>query len=163
MISLTTAVFSRAETDELDEICRSQPAYWRLSGDADPGTMTRDSVEAMLRADAAADGCETLVARDGTGRVVGFVQLLLRHPVSGRPWIGLLMVDGRLGRRGYGRDIVAAVEERFRSGGAAAVELGVLVANEAARSFWERLGYRAIDVRPDRDMGRPTAVLEKPL
>ena len=62
-----------------------------------------------------------------------------------------------------GRDIVAAVVERFRSGGAAAVELGVLVANEAARSFWERLGYRAIDVRPDRDKGRPTAVLEKPL
>jgi len=50
----------------------------------------------MLREDAEADGCETVVARDESGRVVGFAQLVLRHPRAGHPWIGLLLVDGRL-------------------------------------------------------------------
>ena len=55
-----------------------------------------------------------------------------RHPVDGHPWIGLLLVDGRLARRGYGRAIVTALEDRFRSEGAAAVRLGVLVGNAEA-------------------------------
>ncbi|MFI7600630.1 GNAT family N-acetyltransferase [Actinoplanes sp. NPDC049681] len=161
MITLHRATLTAAELGSLDEICRSQPAYWRASGDQDPDSMTRAEIEAMLREDAEADGCETVVGRDSAGRVVGFAQLLLRHPVDGHPWIGLLMVDGRQGRRGYGREIVTAVEDRFRSEGATAVRLGVLVVNTEAQQFWARLGYREIDLRPDRAKGRPTFVMEK--
>lgn len=163
MITLTRAALTADELESMDGICRSQPDYWRASGDQDPDSMSRAAVEAMLRGDAAAEGCETVIARDPGGLVVGFAQLLLRHPGDGHPWIGLLLVDGRLGRRGYGRAIVAAVEERFRAGGATAVRLGVLVANAAADPFWAALGYQQVDLRPDRAKGRPTRVLEKVL
>ncbi|MEV6601062.1 GNAT family N-acetyltransferase [Actinoplanes sp. NPDC051346] len=163
MVTLNRATLSGAELDSLDEICRSQPSYWRSSGDQDPDTMTRAQIEAMLREDAEADGCETVVGRDSDGRIVGFAQLLLRHPEDGHPWIGLLLVDGRLGRRGHGRAIVAALEDRFRSEGATAIRLGVLVVNTEAQPFWAKLGYRQIDLRPDRAKGRPTLVLEKTL
>ncbi|GAB1643405.1 GNAT family N-acetyltransferase [Krasilnikovia sp. MM14-A1259] len=161
MITLTRATLTGAELDSLVDICRSQPEYWRSSGDQDPDAMSRAAVEVMLREDAEADGCETVVGRDGEGRVVGFAQLLLRHPIDGHPWIGLLLVDGRVGRQGYGRAIVAAVEDRFRADGATAVRLGVLVANAEALPFWEALGYRQIDLRPDRAKARPTRVMEK--
>lgn len=161
MITLTPARLADAELDDLVRICRSQPDYWRVSGDLDPETASRADIEAMLREDAEAEGCQTVVARDPGGRVVGFAQLLLRHPVDGHPWIGLLLVDGDLAGQGHGSAIVAALEERFRNEGVTAVRLGVLVANTAAQPFWAALGYRQIDLRPDRAKGRPTLVLEK--
>ncbi|GAB1694419.1 GNAT family N-acetyltransferase [Krasilnikovia sp. M28-CT-15] len=161
MITLTRATLTGDELDSLVEICLSQPEYWRSSGDQDPASMSRATLEPTLREDAEADGCETLVGRDGTGRVLGFVQMLLRHPTDGHPWIGLLLVDGRQGRQGYGKAIVTGVEDRFRAEGATAIRLGVLVANAEATPFWEALGYRQIDLRPDRAKGRPTRVMEK--
>ncbi|BFU43138.1 GNAT family N-acetyltransferase [Krasilnikovia sp. MM14-A1004] len=163
MITLSRATLVGDELDSLVEICLSQPDYWRCSGDQDPESMSRATLEPMLREDAEADGCETVVARDGTGRAVGFAQLLLRHPTDGHPWIGLLLVDGRQGRQGYGRTIVTAIEDRFRAEGATAIRLGVLVVNPEAQQFWEALGYRRIDLRPDRAKGRPTRVMEKRL
>lgn len=161
MITLARATLTGAELDNLDEICRSQPDYWRCSGDQDPDTMTRASIETMLREDAEAEGCETVVAWDESGRVVGFAQLLLRHPGDGHPWIGLLLVDGRLPRRGNGRAIVEALEGRFRAEGATALRLGVLEVNAPAQPFWSALGYHQIDLRPDRAKARPTLVMEK--
>jgi len=63
----------------------------------------------------------------------------------------------------FGRAIVAAVEERFRGEGVPAIRLGVLVANESALPFWHALGYRRVDLRPDRAKGRPAFVVEKAL
>lgn len=163
MITLTIARLDAGEIDELAAICRSQAEYWRVSGDQDPDAMTRESIAAMLREDAEAEGCETVVARDADGHAAGFAQLLLRHPVDGCPWIGLLLVDCRRGRRGLGRAISEAIEERFRAGMNPAVRLGVLEANEPAGRFWRALGYREIDRRPDRAKGRPTIVMEKRL
>jgi hypothetical protein len=91
--------------DEIGEpaaICRSQPDYWRVSGDQDPDAMTRESVEAMLREDAGAEGVPP-------------------------------------------------------------IRLGVLDANEPAKPFWRALGFRRIDLRPDRAKGRPAIVLENAL
>jgi hypothetical protein len=37
----------------------------------------------------------------------------------------------------------------------------VLDANEPAEPSWQALGYRRINLRPDRARGRPPVVLEK--
>ncbi|GID26628.1 GNAT family N-acetyltransferase [Paractinoplanes brasiliensis] len=154
MIRLSVATLAGPELDSLYEICCSQPEYWRISGDLDLGTLSRTEVEVML-------GEDTVVGRDAGGRVVGFAQVLQEHPVDGHPWIGLLLVDGRLARRGHGRAITCAIEEMFRSGGATALRLGVLANNEPAFAFWRALGYDQIDLRPDLGKGRPTRVMEK--
>ncbi|GAA2660287.1 GNAT family N-acetyltransferase [Paractinoplanes durhamensis] len=134
-----------------------------MSGDLEPATATRAQIAEMLAAEADADGSETVVGRDPTGQVVGFAHLLLRHPVDGHPWIGLLMVDARLGRQGHGRGLVRAIEDRLRATAATAVRIGVLVANTDAQPFWAALGYRRIDLRPDRAKGRPTLIMENAL
>ncbi|KUL23591.1 GNAT family N-acetyltransferase [Actinoplanes awajinensis] len=157
MISLT----ARTAADDLYEVYASNATYWRYSGDLDPDTLDRATVSAVL--DALGPGEESLVARDDAGRLVGYTEILRRHPTDGLPWIGLLLIDGRWHRQGHGRAIALAVEDRLRAAGHPAVRLGVLTNNPEAQSFWTALGYQQIDLRPDLAKGRPTLVLEKPL
>ncbi|WNM35868.1 GNAT family N-acetyltransferase [Streptomyces sp. Li-HN-5-11] len=163
MITLARSVLLPPEIDELRAVCTSNPAYWRYSGDLDPEDMSDEAVHAMLREDASADGCELLTARDEQQRVIGLAQILLRHPRDGHPWITLLLVDGDTHRRGHGRAIAAALENRFRSEGEEAVRLGVLQNNIEAQHFWTAMGYEQIDLRPDVAKGRPTLVMHKDL
>jgi ribosomal protein S18 acetylase RimI-like enzyme len=141
------ALAPRRPDDDLTGIVGSNEDYWQLSGDSGLD----------LGADEVA-----LVARDGD-RIVGYAQLLPRHPTDGHPWIGLLLIDGRVRRRGYGRAVAEALAQRMREAGATAVRLGVLEDNDAALRFWAALGYRIVDKRPDLAKGRATVVMEKTL
>ncbi|SEG76316.1 Ribosomal protein S18 acetylase RimI [Thermomonospora echinospora] len=163
MISLTPATLNDAEIDEMHAVCSTNRLYWQYSGDLDPDDISRDAVAAMLREEAGTGGQELRIARDRTGRLVGFTALLLRHPVDGHPWIGLLLVDGRLRRQGHGRAIATALEQRFRTEGEPGIRLGILENNTEARRFWTALGYHEIDRRPDLAKGRPTLVMHKDL
>jgi ribosomal protein S18 acetylase RimI-like enzyme len=163
VISLTLATLSDSEVDEMHAVCSTNRLYWHCSGDLDPGDISREAVEVMLHDEAEAGGCELLAARDVTGRLVGFAQVLRRHPADGHPWIGLLLVDGRLRRQGHGSAIAAVLEERFCREGALGVRLGILENNIEAQRFWTALGYREIDRRPDLAKGRPTLVMHKDL
>jgi len=117
LISLAPATLTEAEISEMHAVCAANPGYWQSSGNLDPDDISRDPVAAMLHGEAAAEGCELLAARDATGRLVGLAVVLPYNPGDGHPWIGLLLVDGRLHRRGHGRAIAAVIEERFRSEG----------------------------------------------
>ncbi|WP_051951095.1 GNAT family N-acetyltransferase [Actinacidiphila yeochonensis] len=152
-----------AEIDETVALYAGNPEYCRAAGEYDPDAIPVERVAADLREEAAMEGGEVLLARDGSGRAVGVLCLLRRHPVDGHPWIGLLLVDGRLHRRGVGRAIVALAEERFRDHPAGGLRLAVLESNPAALAFWTSLGWHEIDRRPDLRHGRPTVVLHKPL
>lgn len=103
--------------------------------------------------------------RGGVRRLVGVAITLARHPdpADPDPWIGLLLVDATAQRRGYGSQLAALVEERFRQAGRAAVRLAALDNNPGALSFWTSLGYEVVEHRRDRQLGRPCTVLRKTL
>ena len=163
LISLAPATLTESEIGEMHAVCAANPGYWQSSGDLDPDDISRDAVAAMLHGEAAAEGCELLAARDATGRLVGLAVVLPYNPGDGHPWIGLLLVDGRLHRRGHGRAIAAAIEERFRSEGQPAIRLGILENNIQAQEFWTALGYQEIDRQPDLAKGRRALVMHKDL
>ncbi|MDX2603036.1 bifunctional GNAT family N-acetyltransferase/NUDIX hydrolase [Streptomyces caniscabiei] len=98
-------------------------------------------------------------------RLVGIAITLARHPdpADPDPWIGLLLVDATVQRRGYGRQLATLVEERFRQAGRDAVRLAALDNNPGALSFWTALGYEVVEQRRDRQLGRPCTVLRKSL
>ncbi|MGI8332492.1 GNAT family N-acetyltransferase [Actinomadura scrupuli] len=160
---MAVATLTEPELGELHGVCAANRSYWRRSGELDPENITVAAVAAMLRDDLAGAGTELRIARDEAGRLVGFAEILLAHPVDGDPWIGLLLVDGRLRRHGYGRAIATALEDRFRDEGAGRAGLAVLENNPEALAFWTALGYRETDRRPDRDRGRPCIVMHKNL
>lgn len=163
MITMAVATLSEPEIGELHAVCAANASYWRRSGDLDPDDITVAAVAGMLHDDLREDGTELLVARDAAGRLVGFAEILTAHPVDGDPWIGLLLVDGRLRRHGHGRAIATALEDRFRSEGAGRAGLAVLETNPDALAFWTALGYHETDRRRDRDKGRPSIVMHKDL
>lgn len=107
---------------------------------------------------------EVLLARSA-GRLVGVVITLARHPdpTDPDPWIGLLLMDAGEQRKGYGREVVALVEEGFRRAGRDAARLAVLDNNPKGLAFWTTLGYGVIGRRKDLQLGRPCAVLRKEL
>lgn len=150
---------------ELTALYASNREFQALSGDfPDPDDIRPEQVAVALADELANPDTEVLLARD-QGRLVGVAITLAHHPdpADPDPWIGLLMVDAGAHRQGYGRRLATAVEDRFRSAGRSAVRLAVLANNPRALAFWTSLGYEVIAHRTDRALGRPCAVLRKPL
>lgn len=150
---------------ELTALYASNRVFHALSGDfPDPDDIRPEQVAAALADELARPGGEVLIGRS-EGRVVGVGVTLAQHPdpADPDPWIGLLMVDARRQRRGYGREFVRLIEERFRAAGRGGVRLAVLEGNDAGLAFWGALGYEVVGHRQDLDAGRPCAVLRKPL
>ncbi|TQJ74858.1 GNAT family N-acetyltransferase [Streptomyces sp. SLBN-31] len=150
---------------ELTALYASNRAFHALSGEfPDPDDIRPEQVATALADDLAHPDAEVLLARS-EGRLVGIAITLAHHPdpADPDPWIGLLMVDATLHGRGHGRQFATLVEDGFRRAGRTAVRLAVLENNPKALAFWTTLGYEVIDHRPDRDLGRPCAVLRKEL
>ncbi|MGY0024866.1 GNAT family N-acetyltransferase [Streptomyces sp. cg35] len=150
---------------EVTELYAAHREFFALSGDfPDPDGITAAQVAVALADELAQPGAEVLLARAG-GRLAGIAVTLERHPdpADPDPWIGLLMIDPARQRRGLGRELASAVEERFRAAGRTAVRLAVLDANTQALAFWTALGYTEIDRRADIQRGRPCRVLRKQL
>ncbi|MEW2304536.1 GNAT family N-acetyltransferase [Streptomyces sp. NPDC006655] len=162
---------------EITALYASHRAFHALSGDfPDPDDVRPEQVARVLADDLAHPDAEVLLARwgsprsseaesGGEGRLVGIAVTLARHPdpADPDPWIGLLMVDAGVRGQGHGRRIATAVEDRFRAEGRTAVRLAVLENNPDGLAFWTALGYEVIGHRPDREHGRPCAVLRKQL
>ncbi|NEB81843.1 GNAT family N-acetyltransferase [Streptomyces sp. SID14478] len=152
---------------EAAELYAANREFFALSGDfPDPDDITVEQVAVSLADELAQPGAEVLLARAG-GRLAGIAVTLAHHPDPAKgdpdPWIGLLMIDATRQRRGHGRELATAVEERFRAAGRTGLRLAVLEANPKALAFWTALGYEEIDRRADRQLGRPCRVLRKQL
>jgi GNAT superfamily N-acetyltransferase len=150
-----------------DRPVRLEPQFHRISGDfPDPYGISAEQVASDLNAELTHPASELLLAREiRTGALAGLAVTLAEHPdpIDPYPWIGLLMVHGKLHRGGYGKELAARVEERLRTAGHVGARLAVLEDNPGALLFWTALGYRAIYRREDRRQGRPCLVLHKVL
>ncbi|WP_443046717.1 GNAT family N-acetyltransferase [Streptomyces sp. DSM 40750] len=176
---------------EVTALHASNRDFYALSGDfPDANDIRPEQVNAALAVELANRDVEVLLAREdgadaggdinagggdidagkdcggnGNRPLVGAAITLARHPdpADPDPWIGLMLIDAGAQRRGYGRQLAALVEERFRQAGRTAVRLAVLDNNPGALAFWTSLGYEVIEHRRDRQLGRPCAVLRKTL
>jgi ribosomal-protein-alanine N-acetyltransferase len=88
--------------------------------------------------------CVVLAARDRR-RLVGFAVMefydLHAH-------LALLAVQAGYQRRGIGRQLVEWLEASARTAGIFSIRLELRASNDAARYFYERLGYREAGVKP---------------
>jgi ribosomal-protein-alanine N-acetyltransferase len=94
------------------------------------------------------------------GEMVGFVAGDPR-PAQGVGWIATIGVDPRYQRRGFGRALLRACEERMtfpRS------RLTVRISNDKAISLYEKEGYRTVDIwKRYYNDGEDGLVMEKQL
>ena len=82
--------------------------------------------------------CVVLAARDRR-RVIGFA---IMEFLDIHAHLTLLAVQPGYQRRGIGRELVEWLEASARTAGIFAVQLELRMNNDAARLFYERLGYR---------------------
>ncbi|MFF5211871.1 GNAT family N-acetyltransferase [Streptosporangium sp. NPDC000396] len=152
---------------ELTALYVANREFFALSGDfPDPDDIRPEQVAAPLVEEMANPDTEVLLGRsEANGRLVGITITLARHPspADPDPWIGLLLIDARVHRSGYGRELARTVEERFRAAGRTAVRLAVLDDNPKGLAFWTALGYEVLDHRKDLELGRPCTVMRKGL
>ncbi|MGP4046410.1 GNAT family N-acetyltransferase [Streptomyces sp. 2A115] len=150
---------------ELTALYASNREFYALSGDfPDPDDIRPEQVATALAGEFVHPDVEVLLARSA-GQLVGVAITLAHHPdpTDPDPWIGLLLVAASEQRKGYGRELAARVEERFRAAGRDAVRLAALDNNPKALTFWTALGYEIIGHRRDRQLGRPCTVLRRVL
>lgn len=100
--------------------------------------------------------CETnaVVAADG-GHVLGFGLMKYQDDEA---HLLLLAVQADAARRGIGAALVTWLERSARVAGIGQVVLETRLANDAARSFYARLGYREIQTLPGYYLGREACV-----
>ena len=90
----------------------------------------------------------TFLVAECDGRTVGYtIGALVQHrPATG--WIIRLAVAEPYRRRGIGERLIAAAVTGLRERGAYEVYLSVALENHAARSLYERHGFRETDFHP---------------
>jgi ribosomal-protein-alanine N-acetyltransferase len=91
---------------------------------------------------------DTFLVAEYDGQVVGYtIGALVQHrPATG--WVIRLVVAERYRRRGFGESLVAAVTGSLRERGATEIYLSVAPSNHAARTLYERHGFRETDFCP---------------
>jgi ribosomal protein S18 acetylase RimI-like enzyme len=63
-----------------------------------------------------------------------------------RGWVNYLGIDPAYRKKGLGRKMMAAIEEKLLALGCPKLNLQVLAANTEAMKFYERIGYKKDDV-----------------
>lgn len=85
---------------------------------------------------------------------VGTLWLAVLDSSVGRSvWIYDILIHERLRRQGYGARTLGLVEEKARDLGAGSVGLHVFGHNDAARAFYEKVGYETKDIVMSRRLG----------
>ncbi len=108
------------------QLSRSAPA---------PG---REELEAIVSSPATI----LLLARDGDGRIVGSLTLVIfRIPTGVRAWIEDVVVDEGARGRGIGATLVEAATERAERAGSRSVDLTSRPDREAANRLYVRMGF----------------------
>ena len=97
-----------------------------------------------------AERCPTLIAKDN-GQAVGFLTVVRHSPHAAE--LHVMAVRPELHRRGVGRSLVGAAEERLRSEGVEYLQVKTLSASAADEPYLETLAfYTALDFRVLEEM-----------
>jgi GNAT superfamily N-acetyltransferase len=148
------------ETDlpRILEVVLSNPAFLATheGSGGEPGAYDLGMLQRDLAVAEADPLRRALVIRDrADGAVVGWADLLDRHPRDEVPWIGLLELHADRQGTGLGREAADALAGWYRNQGVTRLRIGVDDGNDGAAAFWRALGYREVDRRErDSPLGR---------
>ena len=121
------------EADRVDVI-----TLWTDCGLVVPWNDPDKDIDRKLKVDPAL----FLVGRDDNGVAATVMGGYEGH----RGWINYLAVSTSKRRRGYGQEMMQAVEQRIEARGCPKINLQVRASNSAVVAFYQALGYRIDDV-----------------
>jgi RimJ/RimL family protein N-acetyltransferase len=89
-----------------------------------------------------------------SGKLVGVMDVLRGYRTSSDWYIGFMLLAPSLRGQGFGTEIQDEFVRYARRRGSKRLLLAVVEANESARRFWLRLGYRKVRDYPPRQFGQ---------
>lgn len=131
MTSLQIRTFRRHDEDAV-------VALWTRCDLVRPWNDPRRDIERKLRVQP-----ELFLIGEAAGEIVGTV---MAGYEGHRGWINYLAVDPEHRRRRFGRQLMAAAEERLRDLGCPKINLQVRSSNAEVLAFYDRLGFARDDV-----------------
>ena len=79
--------------------------------------------------------------------LLGYIELFRNYPAEGDWWIGLLMLDPAVRRRGLGGEVFRNASAWAAANGARSIMLAVLESDPDAQRFWQRQGFQEVSRR----------------
>jgi GrpB-like predicted nucleotidyltransferase (UPF0157 family)/GNAT superfamily N-acetyltransferase len=89
-----------------------------------------------------------------SAKLVGIIDVLCGYRTSSDWYIGFMLLAPSFRGQGFGTEIHIEFASYARRGGIERLLLAVLEANESARRFWLRLGYRKVKDYPPKQFGK---------
>jgi ribosomal protein S18 acetylase RimI-like enzyme len=134
---ISVEVATEVDRDLVDAFARLVP---QLSRSNPPPS------DEQLREIVASPASSVLLARDGDGRIVGTLTLIVfRIPTAVRAWIEDVVVDESTRGQGAGEALTNEAIRIATEAGAKTVELTSRPSREAANRLYQRLGFKARD------------------
>ncbi|MGG2055085.1 GNAT family N-acetyltransferase [Lysinibacillus pakistanensis] len=99
-----------------------------------------------------------LIQKDN--QYVGILELLMKNPNDGYPWLGLLQIHKDTQGHGYGNEVMDLFYTIMQERGVKTFRLGVIDVNEPGHRFWKRQGMIPVKSVIDKD-GKKIIVYEK--
>jgi ribosomal protein S18 acetylase RimI-like enzyme len=99
---------------------------------------------------------KTVLAIEETKNVVALLDILQHYPDQQIFWIGLLLIHPDYRKKGLGKEIVNSLQTHLKLSMYSEIRLGVLEENHDGYGFWQRMGFKQIDLKPGRIFGQKT-------
>jgi GNAT superfamily N-acetyltransferase len=91
--------------------------------------------------------------------LLGVLDAVRGYPQEGVWWISLLLLDPAQRGRGAGEKALNTVAALAGEQGARALMLGVVEENVRGLQFWQRMGFKLVEIRPPSLFGRKQQVV----
>lgn len=124
----------------VEAVYRRAADYLTLESGLTPAAAARAFFEERPPAGAEAPLKFGIRVEDGALAAIG--DLAFGFPEPEDAYLGLLLLVPEARGKGLGQAVLEDVKKRSRARGASRLLIGVLDANERARAFWERQGFR---------------------
>jgi RimJ/RimL family protein N-acetyltransferase len=143
---LTLERLARGMEEVLQEVfVAAGDHFTTVTGRAEPEP---DAARRELQSAEAAEGREVCLIRlKADGRPLGAVGWWERHPEPGIALLGMLLIDARRRREGYGREALVALEASLRDRGIAELRTGVGAGDLQRQEILRALGFTPVDER----------------
>ena len=93
--------------------------------------------------------------------LIGIADMAFGYPEAGDGYIGLMLFAPEARGQGFGKALLALLEEEARARGAERLFVGVVQANAPARAFWLREGFMPVKTLGPLKVGARTHLVDR--
>ena len=131
--------FRDENIDEIFSFCMSNPMYYEICG----STLTHDNIRSDLKL--VPEGVDIkdkyYIGLYDDDRLICIIDFVDNYPEKGYIFIGFFMVDGLIGNKGIGSNIIDQLVDSFKKMGYKSIRLAYDRENPQSSHFWKKNGF----------------------